>query len=146
MYSIIVALMVALTVLMDNQNGNSHKAPKQWREDFVKCNILIQNAIVLPRVLMHLSLFHFSRRRKRFKSLGNSSYVFTSAAITFFKGSFFGFFHYRTLFNTASSAAAQIQLCLEDAGIEPRTVVTSALAFRCSNHSARSHPPWFIVK
>ncbi len=28
----------------------------------------------------------------------------------------------------------------EDAGIEPRTVATSALAVRRSNHSARSHP------
>jgi hypothetical protein len=28
----------------------------------------------------------------------------------------------------------------EDAGIEPTTVVTSALADRRSNHSARSHP------
>jgi hypothetical protein len=27
----------------------------------------------------------------------------------------------------------------EDAGIEPRTVATSALAIRRSNHSARSH-------
>ena len=28
----------------------------------------------------------------------------------------------------------------EDAGIEPRTVVTTALDITCSNHSARSHP------
>jgi hypothetical protein len=28
----------------------------------------------------------------------------------------------------------------EDAGIEPRTVATTALAVRRSNHSARSHP------
>jgi hypothetical protein len=28
----------------------------------------------------------------------------------------------------------------EDAGIEPRTVVTTALTVRRSNHSARSHP------
>jgi hypothetical protein len=28
----------------------------------------------------------------------------------------------------------------EDAGIDPRTVATSALAVRRSNHSARSHP------
>ncbi len=28
----------------------------------------------------------------------------------------------------------------EDAGIEPRTVATSTLAVRRSNHSARSHP------
>ncbi len=29
-----------------------------------------------------------------------------------------------------------------DAGIEPRTVATAALAVRRPNHSARSHPPW----
>jgi hypothetical protein len=28
----------------------------------------------------------------------------------------------------------------EDAGIEPRTVATTALTVKCSNHSARSHP------
>jgi len=28
----------------------------------------------------------------------------------------------------------------EDTGIEPRTVETSALAVRCYNHLARSHP------
>ncbi len=28
----------------------------------------------------------------------------------------------------------------EDAGIEPRTVATAAMAVRRSNHSARSHP------
>ncbi len=28
----------------------------------------------------------------------------------------------------------------EDAGIDPRIVATTALAVRCSNHSARSHP------
>jgi hypothetical protein len=61
--------MAALTEVMHNQNGNSPTAPKQWREDFVKCNILIQNAIVLPRVLMHLSFLHLGRRGKRFKSL-----------------------------------------------------------------------------
>ncbi len=31
-------------------------------------------------------------------------------------------------------------LCGEDAGIEPRTGATTALAVRRSNHSARSHP------
>jgi hypothetical protein len=30
----------------------------------------------------------------------------------------------------------------EDAEVEPRTVVTSTLAVRRSNHSARSHPPF----
>ncbi len=33
-----------------------------------------------------------------------------------------------------------LSIMLEDAGIEPRTVATSALAVRRSNHLARSHP------
>ena len=40
---------------------------------------------------------------------------------------FYVFFMYGTVFNTVS----------EDAGIEPRTVATLALAVRRSNHSAR---------
>ncbi len=41
-------------------------------------------------------------------------------------------FYPSNLFNTAPSAAP---LCREDAGIEPRTVATRALAVRLSNHS-----------
>jgi hypothetical protein len=51
------------------------------------------------------------------------------------------FSFYFTLFNTALSAAPQIPLLSEDAGIEPRTVATSALTSRRTNHSATSHPP-----
>jgi hypothetical protein len=35
---------------------------------------------------------------------------------------------------------------LEDAGIEPRTVATLALAVRHSNHLDRSHPHTYISK
>jgi hypothetical protein len=50
---------------------------------------------------------------------------------------------YGTLFNTASSAAP----VSEDAEIEPRTLTTSAMALRRSNHSARFHPvPWQLGK
>jgi hypothetical protein len=45
-----------------------------------------------------------------------------------------------TLFNTVSSVNPQISLVTEDAGIEPMTVATSALAAcQGSNNSARSH-------
>ncbi len=53
---------------------------------------------------------------------------------------FFDFFPFLcTEFNTASSAAPQDSTASEDAGIEPRTVATSALAGRRSNHSAIFH-------
>ncbi len=52
----------------------------------------------------------------------------------------FIFDFFSTLFNTASSPTPQIPLCREDAGIEPRTVTTSTLAVKQSNHWARSHP------
>jgi hypothetical protein len=49
-----------------------------------------------------------------------------------------------TLFNNASSAAAQISNLSEVAGIEPRTVATLALTTRRSIYSARSHPKKFL--
>jgi hypothetical protein len=53
------------------------------------------------------------------------------------------FFFLCTILHTASSADPQIPsdyIMSEDAGIEPRTGATSALAVKRSNHSARSHP------
>jgi hypothetical protein len=49
-------------------------------------------------------------------------------------------FYICTVFNTAPSAAPSGSTLSEDAGIEPRTVATPALAVRRSNHRARSHP------
>ncbi len=50
------------------------------------------------------------------------------------------FFFYCTIFNTASSAHLPPldSTVSEDAGIEPRTDATTALAVRRSNNSARS--------
>jgi hypothetical protein len=50
-----------------------------------------------------------------------------------------GIFWFFIMYNTVSSAAPQIPVSL-DAGIEPRTVATTALTVRRSNHSAKSHP------
>ncbi len=57
-------------------------------------------------------------------------------------GGFFYFFC--ILFNSASSAAPQIPLYRKDAGIEPRTAEILALAVIRYNHSARSHPLFFM--
>ncbi len=59
---------------------------------------------------------------------------------TFFKGEFFGYFfmydiQYCFICRPSDSTVS------EDAGIEPRTVATTALAVRSFNHSARSNPP-----
>ncbi len=55
------------------------------------------------------------------------------------KGDFVVIFE-STSFNTALSAAPSDSTVSEDAGIEPRTGLTSALAVRRSYQWARSHP------
>jgi hypothetical protein len=55
-----------------------------------------------------------------------------------YRGDILDFFS--TLYNTLSSAVPRDFTVSEDTGIEPRTVATTALAVRRSNHSARFHP------
>ncbi len=51
------------------------------------------------------------------------------------------FLFFKYFIDAASSAATHADSALsEDAEIEPRTVATSTLTVRRSNHSARSHP------
>jgi hypothetical protein len=56
-----------------------------------------------------------------------------------FKGGFFFFFKYDI--QHCPICRPSDSTVWKDAGIEPRTVATTALAVRRSNHSARSHPP-----
>ncbi len=56
-------------------------------------------------------------------------------------GGFFSVLSSTLLLLTPSDSAVS-----EDAGIEPRTVATSALAVRRSNHSARSHPHYNVIQ
>jgi hypothetical protein len=51
---------------------------------------------------------------------------------------YFDFFLF--MYDTASSAAPQIQLCVGGCWDRTQTVATTTLAVRRSNHSARSHP------
>jgi hypothetical protein len=57
------------------------------------------------------------------------------------KGGIFGFFLFYVQYSTLLHLPPLRFHCVgEDAEIELRTVVTTALAVRRSNHSARSHP------
>jgi hypothetical protein len=58
----------------------------------------------------------------------------------FFKGGFFGFFLFMYDIQHCFICRPSDFTVSEDAGIESRTVATTALAVRRSNHSARSHP------
>jgi hypothetical protein len=73
------------------------------------------------------------------KSAMSQRYVWQS----FIKGGdFLGFFSFYVLYYNQHCfiCCPSDSTVSEDAGIEPRTVATTALAVRCSNHSARSHP------
>ncbi len=56
----------------------------------------------------------------------------------YFWGEFFSFFYYIQHCFICRPSDSTVP---KEAGIEPRTVATGALAVRRSNHSARSHPP-----
>jgi hypothetical protein len=66
--------------------------------------------------------------------------IFKTSIVTeqsdFFKGDFLNFFFLFTIFICRLSDST----VSEDVGIESRTVATTALAVRRSNHSDRSHP------
>ncbi len=53
---------------------------------------------------------------------------------------FFGIFSFYVWYSTHCFICRPLDSTSKDAGIEPRTVATTALAVRRSNHSARSHP------
>jgi hypothetical protein len=61
------------------------------------------------------------------------------------KGDFFGFFLFMYDIQHCFICRPPDFTVLEDAGIEPRTVATTALTVRRSNHSAGSHPQYIIV-
>ncbi len=69
-----------------------------------------------------------------FKRLQLSTFLY------FFKGDFCGFFLYMYDIQHCFICRPSDFTVSEDAGIEPRTVATTALAVRRSKHSARSHP------
>ncbi len=62
-----------------------------------------------------------------------------TAFSSFKQGDFLYFIQHWFIYRPSESTV------LEDAGIEPRTVATSALSSRRSNHLARSHPPWLVL-
>ncbi len=61
--------------------------------------------------------------------------------IKMFKRGFFCIFLFLCIrYSTRFICRPLDSIVSEDAGIKPRTVETTALAVRCSNYSARSHP------
>jgi hypothetical protein len=61
------------------------------------------------------------------------------------KGDFFWIFFYVRYIQHCFICSPKDSAMSEDAGIEPRTVATTPLALRHSNHSARSHPHPMIL-
>ncbi len=88
--------------------------------------------------LAHIYLYFWKKKSLTYAYLCYLSWNLNCknySEVLFCKGDFLDFLC--TIFNTASSDST----VSEDAGIERRTVATTALAVWRSNHSARSHPP-----
>ncbi len=83
----------------------------------------------------------------RFLNISNlSSQLFLSTYFTKKKGDFFGLIFSMYCIQHCFICRPSDSTVSEDAGIEPRTVATSALAVRRSNHWARSHPLYILLK
>jgi hypothetical protein len=64
----------------------------------------------------------------------------------FSKGDYFGFFlFYMYDIQHCFICRPSDSTVSEDAGIEPKTVATTALALRCSNHSAARYHPYPMI-
>jgi hypothetical protein len=74
-------------------------------------------------------------QRDRSKILGKGIFL----RVLFSKGGFFVLFFY-VLYSTLFNSGPSDSTVSEDAGIEAKTVATTAMNVRRSNHSARSHP------
>ncbi len=81
-------------------------------------------------ILLELSLIHFSAS---IKAISECMFFSKIEQIQ-------GIFHIRYFIQHCFICRPSDSTASEEAGIEPRTVATLALAARRSNHSARSHP------
>jgi hypothetical protein len=91
-----------------------------------------QNSVKFNVTLMFRSTFHHHRngRKKATKTIRTEKKLTLKGGLFLFMYDIQHCFIMPPLDSTVS----------EDAGIEPRTVATTALAVRRSNYSARSHP------